>query len=290
MTESQAQGAPQGASTAGAVLREAREAQGVSLDTLATLVKVPVQKLQALEAGQYEQLPGLAFTRALAQNLCRQLHLDPATVLERLPQTEAMSQALEDVTRGLATPFREPKLRGIPGAALLPRELPEWLRPSIIVSAVLVLVALAFWFMPKGLFGSSSAAVMKPVAAASEALGEIAEPVISSASAVLSSPAPETVVETVHSVPEDEGASAPGAPQGAAVLRTTAESWIEARDAKGQALLSRVMLPGETVGLDGALPLRLKIGNADGTRLSFRGQPVDLSAYTRDNVARVELK
>lgn len=288
MTESEARNVAAGAPSAGALLRQARESQGVSLDDLATLLKVPVQKLQALEADRYEELPGLAFARALAQNLCRQLHLDPAQVLPRLPQTEAMSQRLEDVTRGLATPFREPKLRGIPGAALLQRDLPEWLRPSVIASAVLVLVALVFWFMPKGLSGGS-AAVMKPVVAASEAISEVAEPVIAGASAVLSSPA-EPVVETVHSVPEGEGASAPGAPQGAAVLRTTSESWIEVRDGKGQTLLSRVMLPGETVGLDGALPLRLRIGNADGTRLSYRGQPVDLAAYTRDNVARLELK
>jgi cytoskeleton protein RodZ len=278
------------AMTAGALLRQAREAQGMSLDSLATLLKVPVQKLQALESDQVDQLPGLAFTRALAQNLCRQLHLDPTEVLQRLPQTEAMAQALEDVTRGLATPFREPKLRGIPGAALLQRDLPDWLRPSVIASAVLVLVALAFWFMPRGLFSGTAAGVMKPVAVAGDALGEVAQPVIATASAVLSAPSSEPVVETVHSVPEDEGASAPGAPQGAAVLRTTAESWIEVRDAKGETLLSRVMLPGESVGLEGALPLRLKIGNADGTRLSFHGQPVDLTAYTRDNVARVELK
>jgi len=50
------------------------------------------------------------------------------------------------------------------------------------------------------------------------------------------------------------------------------------------------VLPGETVGLEGPLPLRMKIGNAEGTRLSFHGQTVDLAPYTRDNVARVELK
>lgn len=273
--------------TAGALLRSAREAQGLSLDSLATLLKVPANKLEALEADRYDALPGVAFVRALAQSVCRQLQLDPAEVLQRLPQTQAISQALEDVNRGLDTPFREPKLRGIPGAALLPRDWPEWMRPSVIASAVLVLVALAFWFAPRSLGGAG--AVMKPVAAASEALGVISVPVLAeAASAVLSVPA-ESVVDTVHSVPEDESASEPGA-DGAVVLRTTAESWIEVRDGEGKALLSRLVLPGETVGLDGPVPFRLKIGNADGTRVSFRGQPIDLGAYTRDNVARVELK
>ena len=73
------------------------------------------------------------------------------------------------------------------------------------------------------------------------------------------------------------------------VLRTRADSWIEARDAAGAVLLSRMLPAGETVGLEGSLPIRLKIGNADGTEVLFRGAPVDLTPLTRENVARVEL-
>jgi cytoskeleton protein RodZ len=51
-----------------------------------------------------------------------------------------------------------------------------------------------------------------------------------------------------------------------------------------------VLQPGESLGLDGHLPFKLKIGNAAATSLVFRGQPVDLAALTRDNVARLELK
>ena len=72
-------------------------------------------------------------------------------------------------------------------------------------------------------------------------------------------------------------------------VRTSAESWIEVQDVRGQTLLSRTVQPGETVGLDGALPLRLTIGNATATHLTFRGQAVDLAESTRDNVARLQL-
>ena len=61
-------------------------------------------------------------------------------------------------------------------------------------------------------------------------------------------------------------------------------------DARGRVLLARLVKPGETVDLDGAAPLRVRIGNAAGTRVSFRGQPMELAPYTRDNVARLELK
>jgi len=54
-------------------------------------------------------------------------------------------------------------------------------------------------------------------------------------------------------------------------------------------LLSRLVQPGEALGLDGEAPFRVRVGNATGTQLSFRGQPVELVA-TGDNVATVELK
>ena len=72
-------------------------------------------------------------------------------------------------------------------------------------------------------------------------------------------------------------------------LRCTEETWVEVRDARGQPLLARNVQPGESVGLDGALPLRVVIGNAAATQLAFRGQPVSLAGRTRDNVARLDL-
>ena len=95
--------------------------------------------------------------------------------------------------------------------------------------------------------------------------------------------------ETVFSAPP--AGSLQGAPaSGSLQLRTSEPSWVDARDGRGQVLLSRIVQPGETVGLEGAAPFRLTIGNAAATQLSFRGQPVSLAPNTRDNVARVELQ
>ena len=73
-------------------------------------------------------------------------------------------------------------------------------------------------------------------------------------------------------------------------LRASGNSWVEARDGRGRVLLSRLVSSGEELGIDGALPIRMTIGNAQATTLAFRGQPVDLQARTRDNVARVQLQ
>ncbi|MBU7575138.1 MAG: helix-turn-helix domain-containing protein, partial [Hydrogenophaga sp.] len=55
------------------LLRAAREAAGLHIAALAAALKVPVKKLEALEAGRYSELPDLTFARALASSACRHL-------------------------------------------------------------------------------------------------------------------------------------------------------------------------------------------------------------------------
>ena len=87
--------------------------------------------------------------------------------------------------------------------------------------------------------------------------------------------------------PIQAGAPAPGTSP--LKVRASAESWVEVVDAKGQVLLSRLLRRGDLVDVHGVAPLRLRVGNVSGTELVFRGQPVDLAARARDNVARLEL-
>lgn len=297
---------PGAVTSAGALLRAARENRGLELDQLGLLLKVPVRKLEALEADRYEELPGLAFVRGLATSMARQLEIDPAPVLAALPSATQPPAKLEAVTRGLATPYREPGGRGLPSPG-------AWLRPAVIAPLLLLLLALLFWlapplrsWLPDGV--ASAASAVQASLPASQAQGELLPPQSAdgadSGGAVAAASAPSAVIETVHSAPPEVLAplpvatSASGAASAAAaggyrrvvVLRTTAESWIEARDAAGSILLSRMLPAGETIGLDGELPIRLRIGNVDGTQVFLRGAAYDLMPHTRDNVARVELK
>jgi cytoskeleton protein RodZ len=111
------------------------------------------------------------------------------------------------------------------------------------------------------------------------------------ATAVVPAPAsgPAVITETVHSA--DTGASPVNdAPAGIAVVRASEPSWVEAQDARGNLLLSRTLQPGEAVSLNGALPLRLVIGNAPATEVTMRGKRMTLGTPNRDNVVRIELK
>ena len=71
--------------SAGALLRAARETAGLHVAALAVSMKVPVKKLEALEADRFDLLPDAVFVRALASSVCRNLKIDPAPILSRLP-------------------------------------------------------------------------------------------------------------------------------------------------------------------------------------------------------------
>jgi cytoskeleton protein RodZ len=103
--------------------------------------------------------------------------------------------------------------------------------------------------------------------------------------------APASIAAAAPAAAAEVAAERPQAPPTIPVQVIAAEdSWVEVVDAQGRMLLSRTVVAGESVGLDGPLPMRVKIGNAHGTRLTLRGDNVDLGPWTRDNVARLELK
>lgn len=279
--------------SAGALLRAARERQGLHIAALAATIKIPQRKLEALESDRHDELPDATFTRALALTVCRALKIDAAPVLAQLPQVGG--KPLADVAGGLNAPYRERPGRDEP-AHLGPMRHPlAWAALLVLVAAAVVFLLPSGWWQEL-LSDSTGAVVPTGVAAsavmpaASEAASAVSALVPDSAEAA-SMPASAAVVEVVHSVSVDPEASAPAdAAAGVAVLHANDASWVEVIDASGQVLVQRVLQPGESLGLDGQLPFRLKIGNAAATQLQFRGQGVDLAPVTRDNVARLELK
>jgi cytoskeleton protein RodZ len=287
--------APVGA-TAGAMLKSAREKRGLHIAALAAAIKVPQRKLEALESDRYEELLDLTFTRALAQSICRTLKIDAQPVLERLPQVPGASPKLQHVSNGLNAPFRERPGRDEPA---------EWAvlgRPVVWGTLLVLIAAAALAFVPNRLLdrlkgvlpsapGASSPAPapvsVLPTTGAASSVVEVVptSPVVGGSVSSTSLGAP-AAVET----PAAAAATAT-VPAGAGLLglKATGETWVEVQDARGQTLLSRKVAAGESLGLNGDVPLRVTIGNATNTQLTFRGQLVDLKANTEGNVARLQL-
>ena len=276
------------ATTAGGLLRQARQAQGLHIAALAAAIKVTPRKLELLESDQFDQLPDATFTRALAQTVCRTLKVDAAPVLALMPPPRG--HRLEAISQGLNTPFHERPGRLVPG---------EWVgfsSPLVWIAGLLVLAALVVFFMPASWLPAAWERLSsEPGVTAPATISEAAS------AAVVVAPAASAVVETLTSpVAAEPAASASvaempanaleAAPAGVLQVHADERSWVEVTDARGRSLISRLVEAGEDVGLDGVMPLKLRIGNAGATKVVFRGQPLELGAFTRDNVARLELK
>jgi cytoskeleton protein RodZ len=93
--------------TAGVLLREYRESHGLEVDALAQALRVPAQKLSALEQDRLEDLPDIMFARALTLAVCRHLKTDAAPVLALLPGQD-MSRLAPKNERGLDSPLDRP--------------------------------------------------------------------------------------------------------------------------------------------------------------------------------------
>ena len=286
--------------SAGTMLREARQARGLHIGALAASIKVSQRKLELLEADRLSELPDATFARALAQTMCRSLKIDPAPVLAALPQ--APSYRLEAVDEGIKLPFRDRPGRHEPASAV------ALVSPAVWVAVLIAAAALFVYLMPPDWIGNVRGFVQgsgspPPATAASAPVPADTGALPASAVAPTEASAPGaevpeastagSVVETVHSAPDvsaTPGAVASGASAGPLQLKASEPSWVEVIDGRSQIVFSRMLQPGEMVALDGVFPLRIKVGNAAATQLSYRGSAVDLAASTRDNVARLELK
>lgn len=187
--------------TAGMLLRQAREAAGLHVATLAANLKVSARKLEALEEDRFDLLPDAVFVRGLASSVCRTLKVDPQPVLDRLPQS-AQPRLVTD-GEGLNEPFHAPSDGANPGL------LDQVSRPVVLTVLALLLGALVLIFLPyaqRGYEAVSQAAKPEPVM-----------PPPGAAATVPASPAPVEIVTPPAPAVPLEPASASGAAPVAAV-------------------------------------------------------------------------
>lgn len=303
--------------TAGSMLRVAREASGLHVAALAVAMKVPVKKLEALEADRLDLLPDAVFVRALASSVCRALKIDPVPVLARLPRNRIPKLDTEE--RGINTPFHAPgESRPWSGKSFS-------MRPAMfIVLALLVGVALLVFIPEMQAGGDSSPEVNTPVAplqSGTDAAGPqsdlVLPPTITNQPEALSQSEPATpgveVVPAAPAVPSSSAVVAPVPAKAASAAEvpglqpqsTTADtlggqtlvsfkakgvSWVEVIDGKGATLLRRTLSDGESASATGAMPLTVTVGRSDVTEVAVRGRPFSIANLARDNVARFEVK
>ena len=70
-------------------------------------------------------------------------------------------------------------------------------------------------------------------------------------------------------------------------ISVSADSWVEISDANGQELEMDLLRGGSNKDYHGKPPFRILFGRASAVKLSVDGEPVDLSAFTNEDVAQL---
>ena len=265
--------------SAGSLLRRAREAEGLHIAALAVALKVPVKKIEALEADRLHELPDIVFVRALASSVCRALKIAPGPILALLPL--GSQPKLKAVESGSQASYR---VKGLRSENRLWDQLsrPYWLAIFLLVIG---LTALIFWPVKPG---SVTSAVSLP------AVAESAVPVPAATESAL--PLPVAGSPPVLDADPTIGAAAKvivagsGSTTGLLLLQASGASWVEVTDAKGVVHLRKTMSQGEVQGVSGVLPMGVVLGRAGVMAVRIRDVPFDLGAVSKDNVARFEVK
>ncbi|MEJ7932003.1 helix-turn-helix domain-containing protein [Ramlibacter sp. AN1015] len=316
------------AASAGALLREARERAGLHVAALAGALKVPQRQLEALEQDRLELLPDVVYARALAASVCRTLKIDSRQVLSLLPKggdsrlgkVEPINvpfRASGDVGRSAGRELlrRPPVLAALAllvGAVvllLLPL-IPNRQEPAATGDAMVKPEAASnaaagsttgagdaatSAAAPLALPGTVTEAVVPPGAALAGATPSAGVPQV----------APVTPVAPVAPPLPTSGGTVPGASAGAATTSAGSDAaveapviqfsarqaaWVQVTDSRGSVYLRRMLAAGETVGVSGATPLAVVVGNVSNVQVQVRGRPHDVASSTRDNVARFEVR
>lgn len=274
----------------GVLLREAREASGITIADAARQLKWGVRQLEALEIEDYTKLPGPTFVRGFIRNYAKLLHVDPQPMLDAYQRTSPQTPA-----QVIASPDGQVSFTEHPKSFQL--------RYGLIVLVALSVAGYALYEWSP-LSGSKPAApannelttLSLPHAPASMPLPRPEEakpaepaPALAHKSAELpaapASPAPvAALAASTVPVAAQENKNLPGL-----TLTFNGDSWVEIRDRSGKIIFSQLNRANTQQIVQGVPPFDLVIGNAPAVTLSYKGKPIDLTTFTRSNVARIKL-
>jgi cytoskeleton protein RodZ len=284
------------AMSTGSLLRDAREAAGLSMDTVAQQLKLAPRQVRAIEEDDYARLPGRTFVRGFVRNYARLLNLDPDAVVATLPRGESTSP-LERLT---FTPASHP-MGEIRFESERKRSPTRWLIPLALLAIV---AGAAYYEHQRPVTGARRVATdASPAPAplfppAGQTTTSLPNPLETTRGEAPASAASD-VAPVAPAAPPSPGIPAATPPSTSATLSATPStlvltwsgpSWVDVKDAGGNSLLSQKGTAGNTQTVSGVAPFEVVIGNASNVSLTFRGQPFDLAPHTRYNVARFSLK
>ncbi len=264
----------------GQMLAQLRVERKLSIADVAQRLKYGARQIEALEAEEFDKLPGATFVRGMVRGYAKLLDTDPQPVLDALDQRYIPAEIDLDL-----------RDKGIPFAHSGKGGTRAYLSLSVLV---LIVLAGVLYEWRAGAFPWVRIASDTPPppqeqstagAAAKPAEQPPAQPVAQPAETIAPAPVPSAATESAAAPPQQ-----PSRSEGRIRLDFDSESWVEIKEQDGRTLMSQLNSRGTRAVIIGRPPLSLVIGNAAAVRLSYNDKPVDLKPYIQVEVARLTLE
>jgi cytoskeleton protein RodZ len=277
MNETAEPNAPSVRAGPGRMLAQLRAERKLSIADVAQRLKYGVRQLEALEAEEFDKLPGATFVRGMVRGYSKLLDTDPQPMLDEFEQRYAPGEVELDL-----------RDKGIPFVHSGKRGTRAYLAFSVLA---LVVVAGILYEWRAGAFPWAEFASNTPPPQKESTVGAVVQSAAPPAEIeVPAAPATPSmsVVETPAAQAQQPSAGGGGG-EGRIRLEFDRESWVEIRDRDGKTLMSQLNPAGSRRVVLGRRPLSLVIGNGAAVRLIYNDRPVDLKPYIQIEVARLTL-
>lgn len=253
--------APEMGASCGVRLKQAREKAGLSQEDVAASLKIPVRVIRQLESGDPSQLGAPVFVRGQMRSYARLLGV---TLDEEFGQTAAPV-----APSVLVSHTHTPRVR---------RVFEQATRRAIYI-VLTAAIAVPVWMASKQQLSQP-----REVESLEVATVPAADTPAPSAATDQTTPAPGHRTPLAASM-----ATLPSATQSALSLNFTGNSWVEVRGADGRVLESGELGAGQQRSYSANEVSRVVLGNSSAVEVRTAGRTVDLTPFSRANVARFTL-
>lgn len=312
------------ARTVGRELARLREERYRKMDDISAYLKVSMAKLKALEAGDLDHLPDMAFVIGIVRGYAKMLNVDPAPLVDKLRQARGLPEphlALPG-SDGVRLPRHHRPLAWT--ARLQRRRLWVIVGLCALMFALLVLLLRQYARVPTAQFIPERKIMPKAPAPLQQSSPstQVQEPQTQDSTVDAMHPqwsvadtSTEKTAEAVHELKrQSNDLSAPALeadtvepPDGRHAedtqliknnglstlhFKVSQNTWISVRQSNNQNVYMGLLSAGEQRDIEGKLPLQIVIGNVAGLEtLELDGQLIERSKYkpARNNVARFSL-
>lgn len=256
-------------------LRTAREALQLTIEEVASQLRLPVRHLDALEDEDLGRLPDASYVCGYLRAYAKFLDLPSNEIVENFPGVREHVLSVKSTV--MPTKLSTPREEG------LPVNRGPWLGRVVILFFVL----LGAWMVIQatGWWNGADVEVVQPISSEVTATVGDDAPVRQESTTVPAEIA--SAVPITNSAPDAEVTPElpPATPVSDLVLEFSGDSWVEVHDASERRLVFGLGKAGQARAIKGQAPFRVVLGATQFVQIRFNGAPLDMTQYRQREAA-----